>query len=349
MQMGVTVLRASPESDIDGYSIRPLHEVAEDLERQGGFITRRRSSFIESIFLVEGRLLPVEIAGTLLRGVVFRRSAVHPDFISAYVADAAKHDKQFRILKSLLCLVQLKTLHDISEKEVQHVIDTYIINSPYKKNAGPWHDRSPWVMLFKKGTLSGISDRCLTYAANIFWHYRSTKTMAITGPDGVGKSTLIAMLQSYDGIRTVYMGQRAFRTEKIINRLQRIQKISVPFVQAVIFTEYCCRLIRAQFLRLRGFDIVFDRYPVFDYAVSPNSFDRALGRTIYRYLFPRPKKIFLLTAPAAQIAARKTEMNEDEINALYRRAEGFDVIKIDNSGSIQDATMRILRAFYGSL
>ena len=346
--LGINVLRQSRTTDIDCYTERPLGAVASDLEASGLIVTKQRDTFIECVFIDGDRLVPVEVATTLFRGAAFRRFGIKKDFVDKYVSDPQQHEATFRILKSALCLTGLRVLSDLPAPNVSSVLSESLVPNPYRTPIRRWDYPSSFSLLLHNAKVSSVIDRYVTLASNIIFHWKASRTFAIVGPDGAGKSTLIAALTRYTALKPVYMGMRDFRSQKLIVILQRVRYVSIPVVHVIIFIEYWSRLVNSWCLRLRGFDIVFDRYPTFDYAVSPSIFDRMFGRIVYGYLFPAPGRMFLLAVPPEIIHARKQEMSPADAETFYRRADGQPVIRVNNTGAVRDAVTSILKQAYRS-
>ena len=249
-------------------------------------------------------------------------------------------------MKALLCLRDRSLLANANRAEIERVIAADLEWSPYRTTARTWGASSTSAFILMNARLPAIVDRYSSLLRACLSHYSRSRTMAIVGPDGAGKSTVIAGLATYDGIRPVYLGMRDFRFGALIRALQRIRYVGIPLVHLVCYLEYIGRIGHALVLRLRGFDIVFDRHPRFDYEVSPSWFDRLLGRTLYRFLFPAPHAMFLLTAPDAVILARKNEMDAAALQDFYERARVTTATEIDNTHSAFETATEIARRFY---
>ena len=345
-RLGITVLRRSHETDIDCYTDRPLEDIVKDLAASGLILVAVDDNFLEYILPAQDRFIAVEVANTLFRGTAFRRARVRQAFVARYVRDPLANAREFRILKALLCLRDRSLLANTDRAEIERLIAADLEWSPYRRAAGAWGVPSTSAFILMNARLPAIVDRYLSLLRACLSHYRRTRTMAIIGPDGVGKSTVIARLATYDGIRPIYMGMRDFRFGALIRALQRVRYVSIPLVHLVCYLEYMGRIGHALVLRLRGFDIVFDRHPRFDYGVSSSWFDRLLGKTLYRFLFPAPHAMFLLTAPDAVILARKNEMDAAALQDFYERARVTTATEIDNTHSAFETATEIARRFY---
>jgi len=200
--------------------------------------------------------------------------------------------------------------------------------------------------------------------------------LALLGPDGVGKSTLAERLKSRLGelglkTGTVYMGpfgQSILPVSKLVRWVgrpgERSRRFSYAWVGearwlvylailAVEFTlRYLLRLIPAR----RRHDVVLsDRY-LYDilvgYKTSTTEQAMSARRRLCR-LYPRPRATVILTAEAATVAARKSDLNASAAQAAlqaYRRmARHFNVILLENQGEINGIVERLIGTLWPTL
>ena len=142
-------------------------------------------------------------------------------------------------------------------------------------------------------------------------HLRRGLSVALLGPDGAGKSTLAAGIEStfVFPVRQVYMGLTG-------GMLRHVDRLRVPGVVrlgrlVVIWGRY----LLAKYHILRGRLVVFDRY-IYDAEVPtpyPLSMADRLGRWIDGRCCPAPDLILLLDAPGAVMHQRKPSYTPEMI------------------------------------
>jgi thymidylate kinase len=144
--------------------------------------------------------------------------------------------------------------------------------------------------------------------------------VAIIGPDGAGKSTLVRGLERTLPLRTrrIYMGLTG-------GKMHRAQSLRVPGVvfaaqAAVLWTRY----VQAVLYRAAGQIVLFDRY-VLDGAVAagkPLSPLPRVSRRVLRWIVPTPNLVLLLDASGRTMYARKGEYAAETLESWrtqYRR------------------------------
>lgn len=142
------------------------------------------------------------------------------------------------------------------------------------------------------------------------------RSVALLGPDGAGKSTLLVALQEefIFPVRPVYMGLTG-------GLLRYMNKLWLPFL--VIpgrLLVFWARYARAQYHRLRGRLVVFDRY-TYDYAV-PTPYPLSRIERLYRWIdghcLPGPDLVLILDAPGEVMFQRKGEYNPEMLEDWRR-------------------------------
>jgi thymidylate kinase len=152
-------------------------------------------------------------------------------------------------------------------------------------------------------------------------------SVAVLGPDGAGKSTLVASLARGlpMPVRTQYLG--LYGSGRRPARLGRVPGVTLIGQLASSWRAYAA----AGYHRRRGRVVLFDRY-AYD-ALLPSTrgaggTKRAVRRAIIGRLAPHPDLVLVLDAPAAKIHDRKAELGIEELERRrvgYRRlAEGLD-------------------------
>jgi thymidylate kinase len=182
--------------------------------------------------------------------------------------------------------------------------------------------------------------------------------VAVMGPDGAGKSTLVRALPGTLPlqVRTYYGGLYGGRLRSV--RSARVPGIALASQLGVTWSAYLSAAIQ----RRRGRITVFDRYG-YD-ALLPSAdgrpdMKRRVRRAILGRFIPRPDLVLVLDAPTDRLHGRKAEHERSEVarrRAAYRQlAERvdprIDVEMIDTSGDPdavrRRATLLIWQTFAG--
>ncbi|MEA2282217.1 MAG: hypothetical protein QOK21_2824 [Solirubrobacteraceae bacterium] len=180
-------------------------------------------------------------------------------------------------------------------------------------------------------------------------------TVAVLGPDGAGKSTLVDGLERSLPLptRVQYLGL----TGGWLPRADALRMPGLVFTArvAILWSRY----LRGAYHRAHGRVVLFDRYTL-DAAVPSGRRLRpvaAFSRRVQRHVIPKPDLVLVLDAPGAVMHARKGEYEPERLDdwaAAYRRLAGTirHVEMLDASRPAEivlaDAEARVWRR-YGAL
>jgi len=158
-------------------------------------------------------------------------------------------------------------------------------------------------------------------------------TVALLGPDGVGKSTLLAGLaQAYPApVRQIYMGMWQGAGRPGYTRLHAVAAIVLrPF-------RVWWRVARGAVHARRGRLVVFDRY-TYDALLPITGSWRALKRPYFwvlAHLAPRPDLVLVLDLPGEVAFARKGEFTPEGLEAVR---QGFLALAPRLGAQVVDAS-----------
>jgi thymidylate kinase len=184
------------------------------------------------------------------------------------------------------------------------------------------------------------------------WQERRGLSVAALGPDGAGKSTLVAGIAASMPFpsRTIYMGLTG-------GALRHVRRLRVP---GLVFVARACivwsRYVRAWAHMAQGRLVLFDRY-VYDAAAPPGHAQSPLermGRRLSGYLCPSPDLVLLLDAPGAVMFARKVSYDAARLESwrqcfrsLSSRLDRLEIIDATQPAASvrREAVARIWRRY----
>jgi thymidylate kinase len=165
---------------------------------------------------------------------------------------------------------------------------------------------APWMRHDHVGTPRIVRERISRVIGKLrHWRSRRGLSVAVLGPDGAGKSTLVTgLLKSFIlPARSGYMGLTG-------GMLRHVDKLVLPvLILPGHFVIFWWRYLVAQYHQLRGRLVVFDRYTYDAEVPTPKSLDwmQRLCRRIDGHAVPAPDLVIVLDAPGAIMYQRKGE------------------------------------------
>lgn len=148
---------------------------------------------------------------------------------------------------------------------------------------------------------------------------RNGVSVAIIGPDGAGKSTLVRSLPGRFPlkVRTHYVGLYGARGRSL--RDTGIPGVALASQVALAWAAYAAAALQ----RRRGRITVFDRYgydALLETSSSPAGIKRSVRRALLGSLAPRPDLVLVMDAPATRLHQRR---RDDGIAVVERRRTAY--------------------------
>lgn len=349
-QEGFIILRKPSKEgeDIDVF-FEDLKKAEEIVKKYGFIITNKQKKFIETVKYENESLVILEIANNLLRSSKIRVK-IRSEYLKKYLENPKKNDMWLRSLRYLLSLRRDKKAFEFFNKNKAILLKNnfyldYLENNPFKCDID--------LELFFKNKVVFIL-KCLGMKYffilgfnKLKFHINSLKnkkTIAIVGVDGAGKSSIIDILTKYN-IKTIYMGFKGFEFEKFYKKIIGKNFFLTFLVHFFVFLENWIRFLKAKIYNLKGYDVVFDRYPKIEYQLNESFANKLIYNLFYKYFFPKVDVIMLYVSPNI-ILKRKEELSLKEIKSQQNKLKNISNIVMNNDGDICKTVNLILKIIY---
>ena len=333
--------------DIDMF-FYDLNKASNLLEEYGFVMTNKQKNFIEAVKYIDKSLVIIEVANTLLRSSKIRVK-LKKIYEYQYLENPTKNDIWLRSLRYILALRRDKKAIDFFNKNKDLLMENnfylnYLENNPFNCINLDLFFKNKLLFIYK---CLGVKCLILLSYKKFKFHLESIKKrkiIGIVGVDGAGKSYVIEILTKYN-IKTIYMGFKEFKFEKSYKKIIGKNVFFTFFVHFFVFIENWVRLLKAKLYNLRGYDVIFDRYPKIEYQLTNNFANRLIYNLFYKYLFPKVRTIALYADPNI-ILKRKKELSLEEITFQQNKIKSLVDVKIKNEENICNVVNLVLKELY---
>lgn len=215
------------------------------------------------------------------------------------------------------------------------------------------HSGHSWVKLDAKL----IDPTPIRTLGNVVWAARRRRgpVIAVVGPDGAGKSTVIDIVARHAPFAATseYLGRRSAPA----STGSGTSKTAPPAWREVagaawwVVRSYV-RLLRVHIRARKGVLVLCDRHPIEAGFLggSQNGMARWMKRTASVHLFPRPDRLVLLTADGQLLFARKREHDPEKLDLMTERFRAMIELmggdEIDAARPIDDVLSLVERIVY---
>lgn len=249
------------------------------------------------------------------------------DFIERYLSDPERHALTFNAIRYLFLERKNPKYLNYLKQHRDAIIDNNsffepLHSSPFSRSlttekilAGI--EKANAISIFPYLNLGRKSFYIKQRASDVFSILGRGRSVAVIGPDGCGKTTVIGALNEFPRVRSVYMGSNKFIFECLY---AGISKESLVVFRAwkffMTWFENWVKVGKVWLHKLMGRTVYLDRYPAYQYFQQPKKF-RWLYHLAYGRLFPKPNLTIVLFCPEDVIRTRKKELSSGEIRAIY--------------------------------
>lgn len=289
------------------------------------------------------------VAGKLeVLDLIFSKSYFTSLFVGISVKDSALEKiLSDRSLERMLRYVLLRRTDSSAtqwlKKNADSVLQQYDLNAFF----------SPHIFVSGSAKLNRVGKIlcAIGLMKNVWKRVGAGRVIAVTGPDGAGKTTIIDSIKTNFDVRVVYMGDWGFAGQKFYDRIMEGPRILNRLVYPFFYVENWFRLMRVYFYKFCGRLVISDRYPGTNRHLAKRESLYRMNNAMYA-LFPHPDQFVIISAPIDVIYARKQELNPQEIELLLTRLrkrlpkqKTTEIVNIH----LDDSLNAFMRVMYGSV
>lgn len=329
--VGAVHLRGNLNQDIDlDFFVSPekADDVVQALLTQGFFKVIENASKIQLQKILADQVVKIDLE--LNFDYIFETvssACFRQDFLDAYLPNPAELKVDFNAVRYLFMeRKHKKYLRFFTENRLEIIKrDSFIrplsIN-PFRKNV------SSEAILNRVGRESKIKIfPFLKFAYQLryigsqlrrgLYVCGSGKSVAVIGPDGSGKSTVVGYLNQTPWARSVYMGSNDYLLGNVYSKISKRSFLPLRVGKFLaVYLENWLKVGKIYLYKLRGKTIYLDRYPAYQHFLQKGNM-RWLLDLCYEKLFPKPNIVIILSSSEDTIIRRKNELSALEIQMIY--------------------------------
>lgn len=309
-------------------------DIVETLLSQGFFKVRDNDGKIQLQKILPEEVVRIDLVLTF--DYIFETVPsvrMRQEFLDAYLSNPAELEVDFNALRYLFMeRKQKKYLRYLTENR-QEIIERDSFKRPLNINPFRNNISSESILdrVARSSKINVFPFLKLTHQIRYFGRqfrkglsvFGSGMSVAVIGPDGSGKSTVVGYLKQTPWARSVYMGSNDYLFGNVYSKVSK--RSFLPFRVGkflAIYLENWLKVGRIYLHKLRGKTIYLDRYPSYQHFLQKGKI-RWLFDLFYGKLFPKPSVVIILSCSEDMIIRRKNELTAQEIRMIYQAFKNY--------------------------